>query len=144
MTAIEVRRDSRAVKKPKPFSSNIFRIFDPKTLKFKQAELQSMLVGLSDNITAHYCSLDKNFKKLRPGKARIYLGLLDLSFKDELVIKKNNTFRFSLFDPENKIVSNMPRQGRRRYSTRNKKTLLSQKTKAKRGFFKQVRFCLCR
>ena len=38
MSTFQVVRDSRAIKKPELFSSNVLKIFAPKTLKFKQAE----------------------------------------------------------------------------------------------------------
>ena len=113
-----------AVKKPELFSSNFFRIFAPKTLIFKQAEYTkydiAIVIDLPDNINAQYCSLDKNFKKLEQEKTRIYLGLPNFSFKDELLIKKTTHLGSYYLINKIKLLSNMSHQIKRRCSTRTK------------------------
>ena len=83
------------------------KILDGKKLKFKPAEYtehgSGIVVNCSDNITGYNCSLNAEFKKLEPGKTRIYLGLLNRPFTDTLTVEKQDTIGFIFFDLKNKI-----------------------------------------
>ena len=104
MSTFEIIRDSKSIKKPQFLLNNALKIFARKKLKFKSAEYTEhdsrIVVNCPDNITAYYCSLNTEFKKLEPGKTRIYLRLLNPSFKDTLTVEKQGMIRFIFFDPK--------------------------------------------
>ena len=111
MSTLEIIQDSRSVKTPE-LSSNILKIFVPRTLKFRQAEYteynSGTVVNFLDNITAYYCCLDTNFKKLEPGTTGIYLGLLNLSFTENSTLKKATLLNFCCSIQKTKLLLNMP------------------------------------
>ena len=94
MLAVEIRRDSRAIKKLEVFAGNILKIFVPKNLKIQLAEYTEYDTGIvvnlpkNVNVNRYYCSIDKQFIKINSGNKRIYLGLLNSSFTKEFIVKK--------------------------------------------------------
>ena len=86
MTTVEIIRDSKSIKKPELFSKNTLKLFAPKKLIFKAAEYTRIDTGIEINIPkntdAFYCSLDRHFTEAAEAKNRIYLRLLNKSFKN--------------------------------------------------------------
>ena len=107
MATILFKNDTTAIKNPRHMKKNVFIIYSPKDVKVELGSYRRMdievAVFLSPNSNGFITSRfnGDELKEVFEGKHHFWIEILNRSFEDNIVVKKNKPVGFLVIEPEN-------------------------------------------
>ena len=106
---VTFRRNSKNVKKLIHLKNGVFLIYASKQLKIYPIQFERFDTGITVNLQKKFCGyFTSKFKtdeieQIRSDTQRIWIGILNRSLTEEIVIKKNKLFGFIILETNSEI-----------------------------------------